>query len=103
MNRSDQECSESMREKEYCNMANHELGHRLGLPDEYADPGCNAREFVSSEQYPFSVMATPQLGLLDTPSIDGIAGTDIDTGLAEFFPRHIKKVLAPLCPEASSE
>ena len=92
---------EPARQAEYCNMLVHEFGHRLALPDEYADPMCPDREFVSQENNPYSIMAVPQMGMLDVPpgflGIEGFEG--LDTGMVEFYPRHIQRVIGPLCGE----
>ncbi len=88
---------EPLRQREYCMMMVHELGHRVGLPDEYAEPSlCPDREGVSTESYPWSIMAVPYLGILDTP--ESTLGLGLDSGLVEFFPRHVESVLSPLCP-----
>jgi hypothetical protein len=84
---------ELARGKEFCNMMVHEVGHRMGLPDEYAFPECDAGlRFVSQESGPWSAMAVPMVGILD----GGLFG--VDTHTAEFFPRHLKQIVAPLCP-----
>jgi hypothetical protein len=74
----------------------HEVGHRMGLPDEYAFPDCTVERFVSQESGPWSTMAVPQIGILD----GGAFG--IDTHSTEFFPRHLRSVVEPICPAASS-
>ncbi|MCC7441921.1 MAG: hypothetical protein IT285_09820 [Bdellovibrionales bacterium] len=93
-----QDMCEPIRQREYCQMMLHEVGHLMGLPDEYADPSCPDQEFISSETYPWSAMAVPFFGLLDTPDILG-SGHSIDTGYVEFFPRHLETITLPLCGE----
>lgn len=79
------ECDQD-RQKEFCLMMTHELGHLLGLPDEYEDKeSCPDREFAvaSPEQEPYSVMK------------DEYHGWD----KISFFPRHIGSMLSPMCDE----
>lgn len=87
---------EPLRQREFCQMMLHETGHLLGLPDDYADPNCPDQKLPSEETYPWSAMAAPYFGLLDMPGVAGTSG--IDTGLVEFYPRHIQRVLEPACP-----
>jgi hypothetical protein len=58
----------------------HEIGHYFGLEDEYWDKHYPNR-FVAPETDPVSIM---QQG--DTPD------------RLDFYPRHIKAILAPVCP-----
>lgn len=60
----------------------HEIGHKLGLDDEYEDEACPDRAYVSRNKDPYSVMDREQM---DWPNI-------------EFFPRHIRRIFKPLCP-----
>ncbi len=65
-----------------CLLMLHETGHHLGLPDEYADPVCVDRPFISRDEKPWSVMDSQEYGW-----------EQID-----FFPRHLKTILGDLCP-----
>ncbi|MGK5083895.1 hypothetical protein WDW37_11385 [Bdellovibrionota bacterium FG-1] len=87
---------EPARTREYCNMIVHELGHRLGLPDEYAEPLCPNRPGVSQESFPYSIMAVPQAGLLDDIIPAEMRPSGDDT-LEEFFTRSVTRVVGPLC------
>jgi hypothetical protein len=92
------EMCEPFRQKEYCLMIVHEFGHLLALPDEYSDPDlCPDREFVSQESSPYSAMAYPYFGIADEAAniLAGAGGTDLT--LVEFFPRHLERVVGPLC------
>ena len=88
---------EPVRHREFCLMMLHEVGHLLGLPDEYAEPeACPDREFVSNETMPYSVMAVPMFGFLD--NIQLLGNEDVlNLNAVEFFPRHLKKILKPIC------
>lgn len=69
------------RDPEFCQMVAHEIGHTLGLDDEYQDQDCPDRTFVSRERNPYSVMA----GILRT------------WNAAEYFPRHLQQILGDFC------
>lgn len=60
----------------------HELGHLLSLPDEYEDPNCPNRPFISTESNPDSIMKSGNL----------------DPEHQDFYPRHISAILWPACP-----
>ncbi len=66
---------------EFCKVVLHETGHLLGLPDEYADVDVPERKFISTEKRPWSVMA-------DNFHV---------WQLLDFYPRHVRAVLAPFC------
>lgn len=66
---------------EFCSTMAHELGHSLGLPDEYKDEDCPDRKFLSKDSDPWSLM-------------DDHAHPWDDV---ELFPRHIAPIVAPLC------
>jgi hypothetical protein len=86
---------EPFRQKEFCLMVLHETGHLLGLPDEYADPMCPDRTFVSNETNPWSAMATPLFGFAD--HIDLLNNQQIlDLSAVEFFPRHVRAIACTL-------
>ncbi|HTL11215.1 MAG TPA: hypothetical protein VL588_01925, partial [Bdellovibrionota bacterium] len=93
---------EPFREREYCQMMIHEVGHLMALPDEYADPACPAQK-ASQESFPYSAMGFPYAGLLDMPEVASLGGFGVDTGLVEFFPRHIRTITGPLCDPGSPE
>ena len=65
----------------FCKVLLHETGHILGLPDEYRDINAPERKFVSTEKRPWSVMA------------DNYHHWEV----LDFYPRHVRAVLAPLC------
>lgn len=65
----------------FCETFTHEVGHMLGLEDEYEDSDCPDREYISSDALPYSIMDTTYWGL----------------GVSEFFPRHIDPIIQPLC------
>jgi len=65
---------------EMCQTLTHELGHLMGLPDEYDDDACPDREFVSEEEDPTSIM-----------------NEDEDWDEWDFYPRHIRSILRPVC------
>jgi len=62
-----------------CKLMLHETGHNLGLNDEYFEPGRSNTD--AKEQWPFSIMEHH--------------GADWDK--IDFMPRHIKKILEPVC------
>lgn len=85
------------REQEYCSMVAHEIGHRLGLPDEYAEPVyCRDRQNVSQESLPFSMMAVPQPAIIDSMLGPLLPGSSQER-VVEFFERHVTRVVGPLC------
>lgn len=66
----------------FCGVIIHEIGHYLGLNDEYPaswQPG----RFISKDRNPYSLMET--------------ASEEWDN--QHFFPRHIKEILSPVCPD----
>lgn len=65
----------------FCETLAHEVGHMLGLEDEYEDADCPNREYLSTDSVPYSIMDTTYFGL----------------AVSEFFPRHIEPILRPLC------
>lgn len=66
----------------FCKLLLHETGHLMMLDDEYYDPRCPDREIVSKENDPGSVMV--EMSWRSMSEID-------------FFPRHLRTVLSPLC------
>ena len=78
-----EEICERNRQDYFCLMMLHETAHLLGLPDEYEDEKCPGRPFVSKSRHPVSVMNDTTFGWSET----------------EFFPRHIRQVVAPLCEQ----
>jgi hypothetical protein len=78
------QCPETCRGEithELCGMMAHEIGHTLGLNDEYADPECPDRSLLAQEANPWSIMADP---FHPWEQI-------------EYFPRHVGDVVRPLC------
>lgn len=73
---------EKQRHGEVCARIAHETGHLLGLEDEYPDPECPDRPFVDFDFAHPSVMSYAGLLFVDT---------------VDFHPRHVGRVLAPLC------
>ena len=69
-------------EDDLCRVILHEAGHHFGLEDEYEDPNCPDRTFISMELQPYSVMAN-----IWTNSWDQF----------DFFPRHIETVFGAYC------
>lgn len=64
----------------FCATLGHEIGHALGLADEYPEADrCPDRETVTSQREPFSFMAQSH------------------ESEVEFFPSHIVQVLEPIC------
>jgi hypothetical protein len=92
-----EELCEPVRQKEFCLMVLHETGHLLGLPDEYADPMCPDRPFVSNEQNPWSVMAIPYYGALDDTALLA-SPLMLQLSGVEFFPRHLQTIMSQACP-----
>lgn len=73
---------ERKRQQDFCKMIVHEVGHLVGLDDEYKDSNCPARPYVATDtKPPFSIMAR----------------TSGDWSDLEFFPRHVATVISPLC------
>jgi len=74
---------ENMRQDEFCKVIMHETGHMLSLDDEYEDDDCPDRtdDFISHEEAPWSIMKNSRE----------------NWEKIEFFPRHIRKIVAPLC------
>jgi len=69
----------SLKSSDFCKMVLHELGHHLGLSDEYVeDDTCRTKEFSSKDTYPWSLM------------------DDFRTIAFELFPRHFKTILGPV-------
>lgn len=64
----------------YCQMVLHEIGHYLGLPDEYLDSDCNYRP-IAKEEWPYSIMGVTQHKWENL----------------DFHKRHIEQILQPLC------
>jgi hypothetical protein len=64
-----------------CPMIVHETGHMMDLDDEYEDPECPNRRHISKNKKPWSFMDSIYQSFQET----------------EFFPRHLKTVLKPLC------
>jgi hypothetical protein len=60
----------------------HEVGHLLGLNDEYEDKACPDRTFISKDSNPYSIMDE----------------TNEKKKYLDFYPRHIKTIIQPLCP-----
>jgi len=73
---------ESQRQREFCAKMTHEVGHLLGLLDEYPDPQCTSPRLLDFGIRPISIMAIT--GLVDADQMD-------------FHPRHLETVLAPVC------
>ena len=67
----------------FCKMMIHEIGHHFGLEDEYVDPDCPNRPFISTERSPFSLMAN-------------ISET---WNQLDFFPRHLRSIFGEFCGE----
>jgi hypothetical protein len=63
-----------------CSMLVHELGHLMGLQDEYPDPACPRRKLPGPE-FPLSFMSSG----------------GFRWGKRSFKTRHVLQVLAPLC------
>jgi hypothetical protein len=75
------EC-ESVRQDGVCLVMLHEMGHWLGLDDEYAETAaCPSRERIAEEKSPWSVMDNQYSGW------DKI----------ELFARHAKTIFEPMC------
>ncbi len=72
-------------EVDFCKVVSHEVGHHLGLPDEYEDVSCPDRSFVSQEVNPYSLMAYIYYPWQQL----------------DFFPRHLRTVLGSFCGETS--
>lgn len=73
---------EPLRKNDFCLTMLHESGHWLGLSDEYEENGyCPDRPRIAAEQKPGSIMDDQRKGLENI----------------EFFPRHVKTVVEPLC------
>ncbi len=66
---------------EFCATMAHELGHSLGLPDEYKDASCPDSKTWSTDSDPWSLMDD----------------TFQPWQSVELFPRHLAAVLMPLC------
>lgn len=64
-----------------CQVILHEVGHLLGLDDEYSDDDCPNRPLISEETLPISVM-NQHFHPFD---------------MIDFFVRHIMAILAPVC------
>lgn len=66
---------------DFCKVVAHEVGHHLGLSDEYEDLSCPDRAFVSREINPYSIM-----GYMYFPWEQ-----------LDFFSRHLRTVLTQFC------
>jgi hypothetical protein len=73
--------NEAERQDQFCRMILHETGHMVNLDDEYKEEKCPDR-WVSKERDPVSIMR----------AIWGMKWDDFD-----FFPRHVKAALKPIC------
>lgn len=69
-----------------CRVMVHEVGHHLGLEDEYFDSNCPDRPLVSAESNPYSIMA----------AIWGMGWDNF-----EFYSRHVQRVFSGFCGDAS--
>ncbi|MEO5969035.1 MAG: hypothetical protein ABIQ95_03840 [Bdellovibrionia bacterium] len=71
---------------ETCGIFFHEIGHLLGGPDEYlATASCPDREYVETSTSPYSIMAS---------------GGNFEN--TDFYLRHIKDMIRPLCEELAT-
>ncbi|MEO5970350.1 MAG: hypothetical protein ABIQ95_10525 [Bdellovibrionia bacterium] len=70
---------------ETCGVYFHEIGHLLGGPDEYRATNCPDREYVEKSTSPYSIMASG--GFFEN---------------TDFYPRHIKDMIRPLCEELAT-
>ncbi|HRK02782.1 MAG TPA: hypothetical protein PLH57_08965 [Oligoflexia bacterium] len=75
--------TEKVRQAGFCTMVVHELGHLLGLDDEYEEvQACPDRPFLAERtEPPYSFMERNQSNRQEL----------------EFFPRHVARVISPLC------
>lgn len=78
---------EPKRQNELCLLLLHETGHHLGLFDEYRDPECPDRPYVSKHKHPHAVMDNQWIAEHSRKGWDAI----------EFFPENIRQILNPLC------
>lgn len=67
----------------FCLMMTHEIGHNLGLPDEYFDEECPDRKLAKGSGKIASIMENQNHGW----------------ELIDFMPRHIASIISPLCPD----
>ena len=72
---------EKVRQNRFCLQLLHETSHLLGLVDEYQNSYCSDRPVVADNGIPMSVLGDEYYGWENI----------------EFFPRHIKRVVTPLC------
>ncbi|MBK7890926.1 MAG: hypothetical protein IPJ84_08790 [Bdellovibrionales bacterium] len=64
---------------QYCEMVMHEIGHHVGLPDEYEETNtCRVLAAKATETCPSSIMETPYVSAF------------------ELMPRHLKTILGPV-------
>jgi hypothetical protein len=70
----------------FCKTMTHEVGHHLGLEDEYGDLECPDRPFVSTESAPYSFMANYWPGTWEN---------------TDFYERHIRWLFSDYCSNNS--
>ncbi|MEO5968341.1 MAG: hypothetical protein ABIQ95_00315 [Bdellovibrionia bacterium] len=70
---------------ETCGNFFHEIGHLLGGSDEYLDTTCPDREYVETSTFPYSIM-----------------GRNANFENTDFYSRHIKDMIRPLCEDLAA-